>query len=98
MLESYRDKPDKSDSYTLIKAITQTGDIQDDAKRVAEMTFFMNAGHDTTANALGLTIYLIAKHPHAKLGTGKPYEGIDNLRPESKETVATFMSWQPPSK
>ena len=30
----------------------------------------------------------IAKYPHAKLGKGKPYEGIDNLRPESKETVA----------
>jgi arylsulfatase len=37
----------------------------------------------------------IAQYPHAKLGKGKPYEGIDNLRPESKETVATFMSWQP---
>jgi arylsulfatase A-like enzyme len=37
----------------------------------------------------------IAKYPHAKLGKGKPYEGIANLRPESKETVETFMSWQP---
>ncbi len=35
----------------------------------------------------------IARYPHAKLGKGKPYEGIENLRPESKETVATFMSW-----
>ncbi len=35
-----------------------------------------------------------AKYPNAKLGKGKPYEGIDNLRPETKETVATFMSWQ----
>jgi arylsulfatase len=38
---------------------------------------------------------MIAKHPNAKLGKGKPYEGIENLRPESKETVETFMSWQP---
>ena len=37
----------------------------------------------------------IAKHPHAKLGKGMPYEGIENLRPESKETVETFMSWHP---
>ena len=37
----------------------------------------------------------IAKYPHAKLGKGKPYEGIENLRPESKETVENFMSWQP---
>ncbi|MCP4301279.1 MAG: sulfatase-like hydrolase/transferase, partial [Gammaproteobacteria bacterium] len=37
----------------------------------------------------------IAKYPHAKLGKGKPYEGIANLRPESKETVKTFMSWHP---
>jgi len=35
----------------------------------------------------------IAKHPHTKLGKGRPYEGIENLRPESKETVENFMSW-----
>ena len=38
---------------------------------------------------------MIAKYPHAELGKGKPYEGIENLRPESIETVETFMSWQP---
>jgi hypothetical protein len=37
----------------------------------------------------------IAKYPHFKLGKGRPYEGIENLRPESKEIVETFMSWQP---
>jgi arylsulfatase A-like enzyme len=37
----------------------------------------------------------IEQYPHAKLGKGMPYEGIDNLRPESKETVETFVSWQP---
>ncbi|MEP4079694.1 sulfatase-like hydrolase/transferase [Haloferula sp.] len=37
----------------------------------------------------------IAQYPHSKLGKGKPYEGIDNLRPESKETVELFMSWHP---
>ena len=35
----------------------------------------------------------IKKYPHAEGGKGKPYEGISNLRPESKETVATFESW-----
>jgi arylsulfatase len=40
----------------------------------------------------------IVKHPHNKLGKGRPYEGIENLRPESKEAVATFMSWQPVQK
>ena len=35
----------------------------------------------------------IAKYPHAQLGKGKPYEGIENLRPESEETVRMFMSW-----
>ncbi|NNK93336.1 MAG: sulfatase-like hydrolase/transferase [Desulfobacterales bacterium] len=38
---------------------------------------------------------MIAKYPHAKLGKGRPYDGIENLRPESKRTVETFMSWQP---
>ena len=36
-----------------------------------------------------------AKYPHFKLGKGRPYEGIENLRPESREIVETFMSWQP---
>ena len=36
-----------------------------------------------------------AKYPHFKLGKGRPYEGIENLRPESKEVVETFISWQP---
>jgi arylsulfatase len=36
----------------------------------------------------------IQKHPHNKLGKGKPYTGIENLRPESIATVETFMSWQ----
>jgi arylsulfatase len=36
----------------------------------------------------------IHKYPHAKGGKGKPYEGISNLRPESKETVRVFESWQ----
>jgi len=33
------------------------------------------------------------KYPNAKIGKGKPYSGIENLRPETKETVKTFMSW-----
>ena len=37
----------------------------------------------------------IAQYPHFKLGKGRPYDGIENLRPESKEIVETFMSWQP---
>jgi arylsulfatase len=35
----------------------------------------------------------IKQHPHLPLGRGKPYGGIENLRPESIETVATFDSW-----
>ena len=38
---------------------------------------------------------MIKKYPHAPLGKGVPYEGIENLRPESQETVESFMSWQP---
>jgi len=37
----------------------------------------------------------IAKYPHFKLGKGRPYDGIENLRPESKQTVESIMSWQP---
>lgn len=37
----------------------------------------------------------IAQYPHSKLGKDRPYGGIENLRPESKEIVETFMSWHP---
>ncbi len=37
----------------------------------------------------------IKKYPHAKLGKGRPYDGIENLRPETQETIDLFMSWQP---
>ncbi|PSL19323.1 sulfatase-like hydrolase/transferase [Shimia abyssi] len=37
---------------------------------------------------------MIAKYPHLPLGKGTPYEGIENLRPESLETREVFMSWQ----
>jgi len=33
------------------------------------------------------------KYPNAPIGTGAPYGGIDNLRPETKETVENFLSW-----
>ncbi|WP_109312426.1 sulfatase-like hydrolase/transferase [Ruegeria sp. AU67] len=36
----------------------------------------------------------IAKHPHLPLGKGVPYEGIENLRPESELTRKVFSSWQ----
>ena len=35
----------------------------------------------------------IAKHPHLPLGTGVPYEGIENLRPESELARKVFASW-----
>jgi arylsulfatase A-like enzyme len=33
------------------------------------------------------------KYPNSLQGTGMPYGGIDNLRPESKEVVEIFKSW-----
>lgn len=38
----------------------------------------------------GLTI---KEYPNLPLGTGKPYEGIENLRPESIQTREVFDSW-----
>ncbi|SCY78419.1 sulfatase-like hydrolase/transferase [Desulfoluna spongiiphila] len=35
----------------------------------------------------------VKKYPHSKGGSDKPYEGIDNLRPETLDAVETFMSW-----
>jgi hypothetical protein len=36
---------------------------------------------------------VIKKYPHSETVHAKPYEGINNLRPESKETVSIFESW-----
>ena len=33
------------------------------------------------------------KHPNLPIGTDKPYGGIENLRPETIETVENFESW-----
>ncbi|WP_170333903.1 sulfatase-like hydrolase/transferase [Ruegeria arenilitoris] len=37
---------------------------------------------------------MIAKYPHSEIGKGQPYDGIENLRPESELTRDVFMSWQ----
>lgn len=37
---------------------------------------------------------MIAKVPHLPLGKGVPYEGIENLRPESELAREVFSSWQ----
>ena len=37
---------------------------------------------------------MIEKYPHLPLGTGLPYEGIENLRPESELARDVFTSWQ----
>ncbi|WP_422374575.1 sulfatase-like hydrolase/transferase [Roseibium sp.] len=36
----------------------------------------------------------IAKYPHLPLGKNTPYEGIENLRPETELTRDVFKSWQ----
>jgi len=35
----------------------------------------------------------IEKYPHKKMGHDRPYEGIENLRPETIEVVDLFESW-----
>ncbi|MEP4767732.1 MAG: sulfatase-like hydrolase/transferase [Roseibium sp.] len=37
---------------------------------------------------------MIEKYPHLPLGKGVPYEGIENLRPESELAREVFASWQ----
>ncbi len=37
---------------------------------------------------------MIEKYPHLPLGKGLPYEGIENLRPESQLAREVFSSWQ----
>ena len=40
----------------------------------------------------------IKAYPHLPLGKGVPYEGIENLRPESEKAREVFASWQPKKK
>ena len=37
---------------------------------------------------------MIEKYPHSQIATDVPYEGIQNLRPETELTRDVFMSWQ----
>ncbi len=41
---------------------------------------------------------MIKQYPHLPLGKGMPYEGIENLRPESERAREVFSSWQPPAQ
>lgn len=36
---------------------------------------------------------MIGKYPHLPLGKGVPYDGIENLRPESELARDVFSSW-----
>ena len=38
-------------------------------------------------------VMTMKRYPNATIGKGKPYSGIENLRPETIETIETFMSW-----
>lgn len=46
------------------------------------------------ANMVERHMMMINKYPHAELGKGLPYEGIENLRPETKQAVDEFLSWK----
>lgn len=66
ILDSYRTKQDKAKENTLIKLIDSIPGF-DDAQKVAEISLFLIAGHDTTGYTVGTTLIQAAKHPDEAL-------------------------------
>lgn len=62
ILQCYRAKSNKAKENTLIKLIEGIPDF-DDKQKIAEITVFLIAGHDTTGFSLGNALYLAALHP-----------------------------------
>jgi cytochrome P450 len=62
ILDAYRQNPSKSSNNTTIKLLESPGVCVDDDNRIAEITNFLFAGHDSTGHTLSHTLVLLAKH------------------------------------
>lgn len=82
VLNTYREKKDKSSNNTIIKLIANNPIYKNDKERLPDLVMMMMAGHDTTAYQLASTIILLAKHPKV----------ADKLYSELSETDASEWS------
>lgn len=64
VLKAYHAKKQKSSQNTIIKLIVNNPNYENDDERLADMTVYFVAGHDTTAYSLSSTMILLAKNPH----------------------------------
>ena len=63
ILDAYRNNENKSSNKTVIRLIVENETYVDDKHRVAEIVTMIIAAYETTGNALGTAIILLAKHP-----------------------------------
>ena len=61
LLNSYRNKKDKSENITLIRIIAEHKSLVCDKERIAEIVTTLIAAHDTTGQTLSTTLVLLAK-------------------------------------
>lgn len=91
----------------LLKARYEDGSSMSEEQLIDEVLILFAAGHETTANALGFTLYLLAKHPEVQEKAYQEVSGIDwenNLEMEDfrhlsyvKQCVEEGMRLYPPA-
>lgn len=99
--------PVPRDILTLLleAADPETGVGLSEAEVGANIVTFIGAGHETTANALAWTLFLLAKHPHAQAEVAReaaqaeslaPVDWLDNL-PMTRAVIEEAMRLYPPA-
>ncbi len=80
--ERISDKSDKDDLLDmLLSAKYEDGSAMPEQQLIDEVLILFAAGHETTANALGFTLYLLAKHHKVQQ---KAYEEISKINWETE--------------
>jgi cytochrome P450 len=103
-----RDNPsqDRGDVVSALLAATAGPDGLTDAEVHDHVITLMMAGHETTANALSWTLYLLSAHPEAERALHKELDGLDGRRPAypdlagltyTRAVVAESMRLFPPA-
>lgn len=82
-----------SDKYDLLdmllKAQYEDGSSMSEEQLIDEVLILFAAGHETTANALGFTLYLLAKHPKVQ---EKAYQEISKIDWEKNLEMEDFRN------
>ncbi len=88
--ERINEPSDKDDLLDmLLKAQYEDGSSMSEEQLIDEVLILFAAGHETTANALGFTLYLLAKHPEVQ---EKAYQEISKIDWEKNLEMEDFRN------